>query len=293
MMAVPAPSSPPRPIIADAPLTAGTPPLEPAENTGVPFTVVVGTFTDANPTAPISDFTATIDWGDGSPNSVGTITQPGGVGTAFDVTGSHTYAKPGEYFTTITVTDDGGSVVIIPGSVTVTDLPIIPGPVTGFVHNFTAVEGQDTGTIVLATFADPNTLATVADVTAFLPVDGWGDGTPSASGDHARGPGDRRHAADQPNQSGRTDLRGARQPHLHRRGQLYGQHQRHDHRRLDHRADAGHRHRARRPALQLQRRRDHRDRGHHHRHRRARHLHRRQPVCDRRRLHHAPRLHGR
>src|SRR5208337_2396280 len=48
------------------------------------------------------------------------------------------------------------------------------------VRSFTAVEGQDTGTIRLATFTDPNTLATVADVTAFLPANGWGDGTPAA-----------------------------------------------------------------------------------------------------------------
>ncbi len=33
---------------------------------------------------------------------------------------------------------------------------------------------------MLATFLDLNTLATVADMTAFLPVGGWGDGTPTA-----------------------------------------------------------------------------------------------------------------
>ena len=43
---------------------------------------------------PIADFTATIDWGDGTPLTAGTISQPGGVGTAYVVTGSHTYADP-------------------------------------------------------------------------------------------------------------------------------------------------------------------------------------------------------
>src|SRR5439155_27065702 len=38
----------------------------------------VATFTDANPTAPVSDFAATIDWGDGS-TSAGTIDQHGAV----------------------------------------------------------------------------------------------------------------------------------------------------------------------------------------------------------------------
>ena len=49
------------------------------------------------------------------------------------------------------------------GSATVADLPV-----TGAVQNFTADEGTDTGMIVLATFTDPNTLATVANVTASL-----------------------------------------------------------------------------------------------------------------------------
>ncbi len=52
---------------------------------------------------------------------------------------------------------------------------------TGAVESFTAVEGQNTGTIVLATFEDPNTLATASSVTASLPIGGWGDTTPAAS----------------------------------------------------------------------------------------------------------------
>ena len=35
---------------------------------------------------------------------------------------------------------------------------------------------------MLATFDDPNTLATVADVNATLAVGGWGDGTPTVAG---------------------------------------------------------------------------------------------------------------
>ena len=54
--------------------------------------------------------------------------------------------------------------------------------VTGSTANFTATEGKNTGLFVLATFTDPNTLATVADVNATLAVGGWGDGTPTASG---------------------------------------------------------------------------------------------------------------
>ena len=65
----------------------------------------------------------------------------------------------------------------ITGSATVTDLAV-----TGSTESFIAVEGQNTGPFVLATFTDPNTLATVADVQATLAVGGWGDGTPTVAG---------------------------------------------------------------------------------------------------------------
>ncbi len=164
-------------VIADAPLTAGAPTLL-TPNTGValPAFTVVGTFTDANTVAPVTDFVATIDWGDGSPNSVGIV-----VTTAtpdiFDVEAGHNYATPGVYTTSIVVKDVGGTTVIVTGSATVTDLPV-----TGSTGNFTAVEGQNTGQFVLATFTDPNTLATVADVNAQLAIGGWGDGTPTVAG---------------------------------------------------------------------------------------------------------------
>ena len=59
---------------------------------GTPLSgVTVGSFFDANAFALPSDFTATIDWGDGSPLTLGTIAEPNGPGTAFVVTGSHNY----------------------------------------------------------------------------------------------------------------------------------------------------------------------------------------------------------
>src|SRR5262249_55976102 len=64
---------------------------------GQEFTGVVATFTTTNSTATAGTFTATINWGDGSP-STGTITaDPNG---GFDVTGTHTYntANSGDSF---------------------------------------------------------------------------------------------------------------------------------------------------------------------------------------------------
>src|SRR4029077_20172956 len=55
---------------------------------GQAFTGVVATFTDSRDGAQAADFTATIDWGDGS-SSAGTIAVDANGG--FDVTGTHTF----------------------------------------------------------------------------------------------------------------------------------------------------------------------------------------------------------
>jgi hypothetical protein len=58
------------------------------------FSGGVATFTDGDTDLTASDFTATIDWGDGSAETAGTI---GGSGGNFTVDGAHTYATPGTY----------------------------------------------------------------------------------------------------------------------------------------------------------------------------------------------------
>ena len=76
----------------------------------------------------------------------------------------------------VTVDDFGGSRTVVHGAATVTDLPVTGDGVTAFRR----VEDQNTGTIVLATFEDPNSLGHAGyNVTATLPVGGWGDGTPT------------------------------------------------------------------------------------------------------------------
>ncbi len=161
-------------LVADAPLTAvgSQPPLSPHTGIALNSLSAIAEFTDANPSATTSDYSTVIDWGDGSPNSLGVVYQTGGV---FSVTGPHTYADPGTYDIIVNVTDDGGSTVTLTNTATVTDLAV-----TGTVSSFTAEEGQSTGTIVLATFSDPNLLATASNVTAFVPADGWGDGSPAS-----------------------------------------------------------------------------------------------------------------
>ncbi len=103
----------------DAPLTGTPMTFHPVE--GNSLTGVVAAFTDANPFGKVGDYSATIDWGDGTPtnpdSSTGAISQPGGPGTAFVVTGTHTYAEEGTYYS-------------VEVSITSIDVPPQPSPIT-------------------------------------------------------------------------------------------------------------------------------------------------------------------
>jgi len=81
-------------FVADAVITPGTAGTVTA-SAGTALAGPVAGFTDADPLAPVGDFSATINWGDASATSLGTISQPGGVGTAFVVAGTYTYATAG------------------------------------------------------------------------------------------------------------------------------------------------------------------------------------------------------
>jgi hypothetical protein len=79
---------------------------------GATFSGVVATFTDANKGATLLDFNATINWGDGTSVVAGSgvITQPGGPGTPFVVSGTHVYANPaGSVPIAVTIHDAGGA----------------------------------------------------------------------------------------------------------------------------------------------------------------------------------------
>jgi autotransporter-associated beta strand protein len=99
--------------VADAPLTATL--IPPGPVAGVPLNnVVLMHFTDANPGGTVSDFTATVTWGDGAvetsaanPTTVKVVANPGG---GFDVIGSHTYTTASSGLTfAVAVLDKGGA----------------------------------------------------------------------------------------------------------------------------------------------------------------------------------------
>jgi hypothetical protein len=77
-----------------------------AATAGAPFSGVVNSFIDTDPNGTAHDYSAVVDWGDGSRSS-GTIAA-GSAGN-FTVSGSHTYAQPGGYVVGVTVDDFGGA----------------------------------------------------------------------------------------------------------------------------------------------------------------------------------------
>lgn len=83
------------------------------------FSGVVATFTDDDPNGTLSDYTASISWGDGSTSS-GSFP----VADRFEVFGSHRYKKTGTYTVTVTIRDAGGSIATATSTITVS-IPLI------------------------------------------------------------------------------------------------------------------------------------------------------------------------
>ena len=179
--------------IGDAPLTAQDATFDAPE--GVSMTQPVASFTDANPAAPLSDFTATIDWGDGT-QSDGTITQPNGIGTPFLVTGTHTYndddggnenEEMDGWPVTVTIMDIGGSVAIANSQANTFDPVLIDPGVAVQAAAGTPFQGN------VATFSTTDLVATAGDFTAVI---NWGDSQSSMGTIVGTGPGDFRVVGD-------------------------------------------------------------------------------------------------
>lgn len=85
-----------------------------------PSAVAVATFTDPGnpPGDPVPpSYAVTIDWGDKSPVSTGSVTQ---IGRLFVVTGSHVYTGEGTYPIATTISDEG-TITQVTGTATVSD----------------------------------------------------------------------------------------------------------------------------------------------------------------------------
>ena len=166
--------------VADAPLTAqgkflaaphGAPVRDPGKSDAV-----VASFTDADPNGVVADYSASIDWGDGTALATGTIIANS---KGFDVHGTHTYAAPGAHTATITIHDVGGSSAVAMSPVA-DDYPLI---LTARRLHFRA--GQNF-MLMLGTITDTDPTANGSSLSASID---WGDGTSSSGSLVAQTPG--------------------------------------------------------------------------------------------------------
>ncbi len=91
-------------VVADAALTGSAATIN-ATSGDLLNGVVAAAFTDAYPYQSASDYTATINWGDGT-TTAGVVNGSEG---SYSVAGSHTYVWPTTYTIAVTVSDAGGS----------------------------------------------------------------------------------------------------------------------------------------------------------------------------------------
>jgi hypothetical protein len=121
-------------------------------------TLTLANFTDGNPSASPSDFTATINWGDNSGTEHGSIAAS--VDGVFSVQGSHTYSEDGIYTVQVTLTDADGNTATTTSTVAVGE-----------------VYAGEASSLTVASFtdSDQNTQASAYTATIY-----WGDGTESS-----------------------------------------------------------------------------------------------------------------
>jgi hypothetical protein len=143
------------------------PPLKPV--VGATFSLAVATFTDTNPLVQASEFTATVNWGDGT-TTPATVTQP--MEQPFQVSSSHVYAHVGSFPVTVAIRHLAATPDVIGASAsTMTSATVSDATLTGAGNIVTAVAGVPfSGTV--AAFADPNPFARATDFTATI---AWGN----------------------------------------------------------------------------------------------------------------------
>jgi uncharacterized protein (TIGR03118 family) len=135
------------------------------------FSGAVAAFASSNTTALASDFTATIDWGDGA-TSAGTVVADADGG--FNVVGAHVFAEEGTEAIHVTIADNAGDTITLVGSAKVADASLTAAGAT------LATGLGNTGSVLtVATFTDAGGAEPVANYTATI---NWGDGSATSGG---------------------------------------------------------------------------------------------------------------
>jgi plastocyanin len=136
----------------------------------------VATFTDPGGAEPLADYSATIDWGDGTSSTAGTISVDPTT-HVFTVTGEHTYAQDGTFTVDVTLTHETAPAVTVSSTAQIANATITGAG--GIAATAVAVSGYEfkalTG-VSVATFTDGDGSLPAGDFSATID---WGDGTSS------------------------------------------------------------------------------------------------------------------
>ena len=150
------------PLASQEVLTSAT------EHVALPGSTTVATFTDTNTSDLASGFTASINWGDGTATTTGTVTGSNG---SFSVAGGHTYPDEGNFGPSVLITRTSDGVnTTANGTVGVAENDALTpqGATIG------ASTNQPLNNVVVATFSDADTVSPASD---FFTSINWGDGT--------------------------------------------------------------------------------------------------------------------
>jgi N-acetylneuraminic acid mutarotase len=150
---------------ADAPITGIGANFIRAE--GSPLNGIFATFSDADPNGTAGQFSASIDWGDGT-------SSPGAVapGPPFMVSGTHVYTEEGSFTVTTVISDVGGAFTSVRSNVSIADAPLTVGPIGSTLSAIT----QTAQTFTLGSLNDADPGGAPADYVVSI---AWGDGTNS------------------------------------------------------------------------------------------------------------------
>ncbi len=165
----------------DAPVTrayadvgVGDLPLRAEANTikstpGASFSGSVARFKDLDTAGAAANFTAQINWGDGTPVQTGNFVRDTSVpGPAnYTVTGSHTFPQSGFYTIIVTAKGTKGAVAVARSTAIVSSASLIA------LGQQLDVKGASVANRILATFTDSNPAGRAIDYTALVD---WGDG---------------------------------------------------------------------------------------------------------------------
>jgi parallel beta-helix repeat protein len=137
----------------------------------------MATFTDPGGAEALSDYAATIDWGDGTSATDGTLSLDP-AGHVFTVSGAHTYGQDGTFTVAVTITHGTAMAVTVTSTAAITSATgtgeggIAASGVAVSGYEFSALTG-----VTVATFTDTDVSLAASDFSALID---WGDGTTSA-----------------------------------------------------------------------------------------------------------------